>query len=209
VFLKQLKFPVSFVDFESYASPIPLHDGTKPYQQIVFQYSLHVVRSPGAEPEHFSFLAEGTGDPRPEFMRSLRAALPSEGSVVGYNSSFEVGRLKECCDLMPEFQPWVNDIERRIVDLLVPFRSFRFHDAKQSGSCSLKKVLPVLTAKGYDKLAIQDGTTASLEFLRVHFTDVPVAERQRVRRALEIYCGQDTEALTWVVAALRNLAAKA
>jgi hypothetical protein len=42
-------------------------------------------------------------------------------------------------------------------------------------------------------VAIQEGGTASLEFLQVHFTDVPDAERQRVRRQLEEYCGQDTQ----------------
>jgi hypothetical protein len=56
----------------------------------------------------------------------------------------------------------------------------------------MKAVLPALTGRTYDHLAIQEGGTASLEFLRVHFTDVPDAERQRVRRALEEYCGQDT-----------------
>jgi len=60
------------------------------------------------------------------------------------------------------------------------------------------------TGKGYGHLAIQKGDTASREFLRVTFGDVTEEERQRVRRQLEEYCGQDTEGMIWIVDALRN-----
>lgn len=204
-FLTQLQYPVSYLDFETLGTAIPLFDGTRPYMQIPFQYSLHVVRSPGAEPEHHKFLAEGTDDPRPEFMRNLREALPTEGSVVVYNAGFELGRLKECSDTMPEFRPWVSNIKRRIVDLLLPFRRFRYYHPKQSGSASMKVVLPSLTERSYANLEIQEGGQASLEYLRVHFGNVPEAERRKVREQLECYCGQDTEGMVWIIDALRRL----
>ena len=65
--------------------------------------------------------------------------------------------------------------------------------------------LPALTGKGYEQLAIQEGDTASREFLRVTFSEVPEAERQRVRGQLEAYCGQDTEGMIWIIEALRRL----
>ena len=61
----------------------------------------------------------------------------------------------------------------------------------QEGSASMKTVLPALTGRGYEHLAIQEGATASLEFLRVTFGEVAEQERQRVRRQLEENCGQD------------------
>jgi hypothetical protein len=125
-FLGQLEYPVSFLDFETIATAIPLFDDASPYQQIPFQFSLHIVRSASTKPEHHSFLAEGTADPRPEFMRQLRAILPDAGSVVTYNASFETGRLKECCELLPEFKPWLRKVTPRIVDLLLPFRGFSY-----------------------------------------------------------------------------------
>ena len=78
------------------------------------------------------------------------------------------------------------------MDLLTPFRAFHCHAPGQNGSASMKAVLPALTRRSYDNPAIQEGNTASLEFLRAHLTDVSEAERQRVRRQLEEYCGQDT-----------------
>ncbi len=76
--------------------------------------------------------------------------------MVVFNSPFELGRLKECSELLLEFKPWVAGIKRRIVDLLLPFRRFHYYHAKQNGSASMKAVLPALTGRGYDQLAIQD-----------------------------------------------------
>ncbi len=204
-FLNQLQYPLSFMDFETYATAIPLFDGVQPYAQIPFQFSLHVIRSSGVKPEYHGFLAEGRNDPRPEFMRRLQAALPDAGSVVVYNAGFEKSRLEEGCDLMPECRSWYRKVERRIVDLLLPFRGFRYYHANQLGSASMKAVLPALTGRGYEGLEIQEGGQASMEYLRVHFGDVTEAERCKVRAQLEHYCGQDTEGMVWIVDALRRL----
>lgn len=68
-----------------------------------------------------------------------------------------------------------------MVDLLLPFRGFRYYHPAQRGSASMKAVLPALTGRGNDHLAIQEGGTASLEFLRVTHGDVASEERERVR----------------------------
>ena len=206
-FLGQLEYPVSYLDFETIGTAIPLFDGVRPYQQIPFQYSLHIRRRANAKPEHRSFLAEGTVDPRSEFMRQLRADLPDTGSVVAYNASFEISRLKECCELLPKFKPWLRKVTPRVVDLLLPFRGFRYHHPDQKGSNSMKAVLPALTGQGYEKLAIQEGGAASREFLRVTFGDVTAAERRRVRQALEEYCALDTLGMVQIVDRLKRLTA--
>ena len=205
-FLRRIKFPVSYLDFETFGTAIPLFDGLRPYQQVPFQFSLHVQQSDNAALEHHSFLADSKADPRPEFMRRLHDLLPRQGTVVAFNAPFELGQLKECSELLPEFRPWVAGIERRIVDLLLPFRRFHYCHPQQNGSALMKAVLPALTGRGYDQLAIQDGGMASQEFLRVTVVDVGEEERQRVRRQLEEYCGQDTIGMAWIIDGVRRLA---
>jgi hypothetical protein len=205
VFLDQIAGPVSFLDFETFGTALPLYDGLRPYQQVPFQFSLHVVRSAGQPAEHHKFLAEGRHDPRRDFMRRLREVLPAEGSVIAYNAGFELGRLNECCEALPEFRSWLKTVEGRVVDLLQPFRGFRYYHPRQHGSASMKAVLPALTEKGYEQLVIQAGDIASREFLRVSFGEVAEAERRRVRDQLEAYCGQDTEGMIWIIEALRRL----
>ena len=203
-FLRRLEYPLHYLDFETFGTAIPLFDGMRPYQQVPFQFSLHVVRMPGAKPEHVMYLAEGRHDPRPAFMLKLRNALGCTGSIVAFNAPFELGRLKECCEVMPHFSAWLKGIEGRVVDLLAPFKGFAYYHPEQQGSASMKAVLPALTGRGYEELEIQEGGTASLEFLRVTFGEVTETERQRVRQALEQYCGRDTEGMIWIVNALRR-----
>ncbi|MGO8837581.1 MAG: DUF2779 domain-containing protein [Limisphaerales bacterium] len=204
-FLRQLEYPISYLDFESFNSAIPLFDNTSPFEQVPFQFSLHIVRSPDSQPEHRMFLADGRADPRLEFLQRLRDWLPDTGSIIVYNQQFEQSRLRECCRLHPQFQTWLDGVEARFVDLLKPFRAFRWYGPSQSGSASMKVVLPALTGLSYDHLEIKEGGSASLEYVRVHFTDVSESERQRVRQNLERYCSLDTEAMLHIVRALKKL----
>ena len=104
---------------------------------------------------------------------------------------FEMGIIKRCAEVLPEYINWVESIEERIIDLLQPFRNFAYYHPKQNGSCSLKKVLPALTGKSYDDMEIGDGVTASAEYCRVTYTE-DNKDKAKVRKLLEEYCGLDT-----------------
>ena len=206
-FLGRLQYPLHYLDFETMGSAVPLFDGSRPFEQIPFQFSLHVVRQPGAEPEHHSFLAEGRDDPRPRFMVALMEHIGPMGSIIAYNAGFERGVLAGCAQKLPQHAAWVESLPTRIVDLLEPFRKFHCYHPAQRGSASIKAVLPAFTGKDYSALAIGEGGTASLEFVRVTFTDVSAEERARVRQHLEEYSQLDTLAMVWLADKLRELAA--
>lgn len=197
-FLFTIQYPAYYMDFETCSSVIPMFDKSSPYQQIPFQFSVHVVTEKGAEPEHFSFLADGTNDPRPEFMTKLKEVMGTKGSVIAFNAGFEIGVLRKCAELLPKYKKWVGSIEERMIDLLQPFRAFAYYHPKQDGSCSLKQVLPVLTGKSYDDMEIGDGGTASAEYCRVTFTE-DNQDKAKVRKLLEEYCGLDTMGMVDIV----------
>jgi Domain of unknown function(DUF2779) len=201
-FLNNLEYPLHFLDFETFTTAMPMFDGTRPYEQIPFQFSLHIIHEAGAKPEHRKFLAEGRNDPRANFMRQLKSAIEPTGSIVVFNAPFEKSRMKECAELLPEYKSWVSAVNLRVVDLLNPFKAFSFYHPDQCGSASMKLVLPALTGKDYSKLEIQEGGAASREFIRVTFVDVSESARKQVRKALELYCGQDTEGMIWILDAL-------
>ncbi len=202
-FLKNLDHPLHFLDFETFQTAIPIFDGTKPYEQIPFQFSLHIIHKAGDKPEHRKFLADGRNDPRADFMRQLKSSVESSGSIVVFNAPFEKGRMKECAEFLPEYKPWVSAVNKRMVDLLNPFKAFNFYHPNQCGSASMKLVLPALTGKDYSKLEIQEGGAASREFVRVTFGEVSESERKRVRKALDEYCGQDTAGMIWILDKLK------
>lgn len=204
-FLARLRFPLNFLDFETFSTALPLVDGVRPYEQVPFQFSLHIVSRIGASPEHHHFLADDRIDPRPSFLTHLHKVIGSHGSVIVFNQAFELSRLHECQAACPEYAALVTNIESRLIDLLEPFRSFAYYDAAQEGSCSIKAVLPALVGEGYGNLTIQNGGAASREYIRVTFGAVDDEDRDQTRAALTAYCGQDTLAMLLIVERLRTL----
>jgi len=209
-FLRRLEPPLRYLDFESFATAVPRLPGTRPYQQVPFQFSLFVDDGSGEEPRSIDFLAEGEGDPRPGLLTALRRAAGSSeaGTFVAYNAGFEKAQLVECAAACPEHAGWVAAVVPRFVDLLEPFRSFSFYDPGQLGSASLKAVLPVLGRRGYEGLAIDEGGLAAREYLRSLAAGTGAAERERIRAALIDYCRRDTEGMIEIVAALREIVAR-
>ena len=106
-FLDNLNYPIHFLDFETINPAIPLFDGTTPYQQITFQFSLHIQDEPGAKPIHTSWLADGREDPRPGFLDALKKAFGSKGDILAFNMSFEKGRLKKSAEAFPKHAAWI------------------------------------------------------------------------------------------------------
>lgn len=204
-FLDLLKYPVYYLDFETFGTAIPLFDDVKPYEQIPFQFSLHIVEADGKKPKHESFLANGTSDPRPEILERLRKLLGTDGSIVAYNAPFEKDKLNKASSVFEQYAKWYQGIEPRFVDLLTPFKSFYYYHPDQFGSASIKAVLPALTGKSYEALEIAEGGTASLEYLRITFGDVEEKERHKVRENLETYCALDTEGMILIINRLKEL----
>jgi hypothetical protein len=198
-FLARLEYPLYFMDFETFMTAIPIYDGTHPYQSIPFQFSVHVVRAPGSIPKHFPFLAEGKGDPRPEFLSRLQKALGNKGTILVYFEAFEKARLKELAAAFPSSQGWVTEVIERIEDLHGPFRDFSYYHPSQGGSASLKKVMPAVTGIGYENLEISQGEIASLRYIQATFGEISVEERQKIREDLLTYCGQDTGGMVSII----------
>jgi hypothetical protein len=111
----------------------------------------------------------------------LHDCIGDKGTVAVYNAKFEKGVLDKLVEAFPENAGWIEKVKGWITHLLEPFQSFDYCHPAQRGSASIKSVLPVLTGSSYADLEIQEGGQASLEFLRVHFGDVPEAERGKVR----------------------------
>lgn len=209
-FLSTLVYPLSFLDFETFATAVPQFDNVKPYQAVPFQFSLHVVDAPQAAPAHRSFLARGPADPRPGFLKALKTALPAAGSVIVYNQNFEKSILAALAGIFPRQAGWIESVIGRLADLLVPFRAFHYYHPDQRGSASLKAVLPALTGRSYEDMRISDGLAASREYIYMTFGDqygrtVNEDEKAAIRRDLLAYCGLDTEAMIRILEELAQV----
>jgi len=200
--LSALKYPLFFMDFETVNPAIPRFPGMRPYDQLLFEWSVHVLREPGAEPEHYEFLATDTTDPRREFIASLCSVLGKSGSILVY-SAFESQRLSELALWLPEFAGRIQKIQSRLWDLLPVVRNHVYHP-KFAGSYSIKNVLPALVpGMTYEGMEVADGTDAGLAWESLVRGRLDQSERDRIRKALLEYCGQDTLAMVRLLEKLR------
>jgi predicted RecB family nuclease len=207
--LRKLKYPLYFADFETVNPALPRFVGMRPYDQIPFQWSVHVQRQPGAAPEHFEFLATDRSDPRTAFISAMCDALGDHGSIVVYHQQFESRRLADLATWLPKFSARIDKIQRRLWDLLPIVRNHVYHPAF-GGSYSLKSALPALVPEmTYEGMDVSDGQVAGLVWERLITGACDEAERERRRKVLLEYCCQDTLGMVKLVELLRQRVSEA
>ncbi len=201
-----LEYPFWFLDYESCISAIPLFDGHWPQQQILFQYSLHKIASPGADLEHFAFLSFEPGNPIPALMVSLRENLGDEGSIIVWNKNFETTRHKELMELYPEHSAYLDNINNRIFDLMDIVSKHMYYDPRFNGRYGLKYVLPVLVPElSYEDLPINIGTKASVAWWQMNAGLISDDALTEVRQNMLDYCHLDTLAMVRLLAFFQSL----
>ena len=196
-FTDQLQWPLYFLDYESIMSAVPMFDNSRAYQQICFQFSLHVQRAPYGELEHYEYLHDESGaDPRPGLIKKLIETIGSTGSVIVYNQPFEQGRNTEMARDFPEYADQLLAINDRMLDLLIPFRERGLYRPCQNGSASIKQTLPAFVPEmSYENLGIHNGTEASEQFMDFMTGKQKPEQTAIMMQNLHEYCGQDTIAM--------------
>ena len=197
--LSELKFPLYFLDYETCQLAIPFIEGTKPNQQLAFQYSLHILKDEKSKLEHREFL--GDIDDKyfvKKFAESLIKDIPDDGSVIIYNKSFEPARNREIARLYPDYKKDLDRINSNIVDFMDPFSKRYYYTKEMQGSHSIKYVLPALypddPALDYHNLPlVHNGEEASNSFLSMK--GKTKEEKEEIRKGLLVYCELDTLAM--------------
>ena len=188
-------FPAYFLDFETIQFAIPIWKGTRPYQQIPFQFSLHTFTASG-ELTHEAFLDLSGKNPAEDFAKALVAKCGETGPVFVYNNAFEKTRIAELAKWCPDLAQPLLAINARIVDLL-PVTQKRYYHPLQQGSWSIKAVLPTAVPElSYGSLdGVQDGTAAMSAFLEGIDENTTAERKSEITRQLLAYCHLDTLAM--------------
>ena len=198
-FLDQLSYPLYFLDFETMQPAIPLFEGTKPYQQIPFQYSLHIIEKEGGELIHKEHLGISGTDTRRALAEQLCEDIPMDVCTLAYNKAFECTRIKEMAEAFPDLAEHLMNIQANIVDLMIPFQQGAYYLPSMGGSFSIKVVLPALfpndPSLDYHNLTggVQNGSQAMSVFPEIQY--MTSENQQKMRKALLEYCCLDTFAM--------------
>jgi hypothetical protein len=207
-FLDTLSYPLYFLDFETFMPAVPLFEGTRPYEQIPFQYSLHIMEKEGGEVMHREFLAEAGIDPREDLAKRLVADIPEDVCVLAYNMVFEKGVIKRLAMQFPAFAGRLMSIHDSILDLMAPFRRKDYYTREMNGSYSIKSVLPALVSGlGYDGMVIGNGGEAMNAYAALRMAK-DETEADDIRKALLDYCRLDTYGMVLLCDKLKEVTAQ-
>lgn len=196
-FISSFTYPLYFLDYETLSSIVPPFDGLKPYQQLPFQYSLHIIDAPGADLRHTEFLHTLDTNPVTELLAQLQNDIGDTGTVLVWSESFEKNCNKLMGDLAPEHAEFLQNVNNRVLDLMKPFFDGWYKDKDFFGSASIKKVLPVLAPElSYGDMDISEGLTAQRLWMEAVYTDKnSEAEKANLMDSMRKYCELDTYAM--------------
>lgn len=206
-FLKKFEYPLYFLDFETFQEAIPTIEGSKPYQQIPFQYSLHILYEDQTL-EHKEYLGDGKTNPILGLIINMLNDLKNKGTIISYNDSFERSRIKEMAYMYPKYKNKLYDLDSRFVDLADVFQKGYCYNKAMGGSFSIKSVLPALftddPSLDYHSLSdVHKGDEASAAYLNLK--DMNEDDYKRIRKSLLAYCKLDTYAMVKIYYKLLEL----
>ena len=211
-FLNTLSYPLYFLDFETEQPVVPKYKGTHPYQQVPFQYSLHIIEREDGPLLHTEFLGDSVSDPRRALAEQLCRDIPMNVCVLAYNKAFECTRLREMAEAFPDLSAHLLNIRDNIKDLLDPFQKGNYYLPSMGGSFSIKVVLPALFPNDpeldYHNLDgdVHNGSEAMNIYPMI--AAMSADEQERARQSLLKYCELDTYAMVKVWEKLREVVEK-
>ena len=193
--LRAHKLPAYFLDFETISFAVPIWKGTRPYETIPFQFSVHRLSSTG-KLEKDGFLDLSGTDPSRACAEALIRACGERGPVFAYKAGFERTQIQGLATRYPKLKRPLLAIAARLVDLHPITRDHYYHP-NQQGNWSLKNVLPALAPDlRYDQLnGVQDGNMAMEAYRNAIDSATAYAEKSKIERQLREYCGLDTYAM--------------
>ena len=191
--LDNLKYPLYFLDFETFAPAVPQFDGLHPYEQYPFQYSCHIMDK-NSNIIHKEYLHRDTHDPRLPLTKSLIKTLGEEGTIIAFNAAFEKGVINNLAKQFPKYENQLLNINKRFWDQLIIFRKY-YMDYRFKGSNSLKAVLPIIVSgMDYSHLDVSDGSKAQVAWADMITLSNSLEKEKLISQLIE-YCKLDTLAM--------------
>lgn len=206
-FLSRLLYPLAFIDYETFPSAIPRYSGYRPYQQIPFQFSLHIIEQEGGDVTHREFLHTKNTNPDEDFVKAMEANLPPTGTILVWSQKFEKGINNQIAARLPQYQKFIEGVQDRVVDLIEPFdgKTAVYWHPEFYGRSSIKVVLPALVPElSYKTLEIQEGGAAADTWNRIVSGEYTEEEVERKAVALLKYCNLDTLAMVEIWKVLKQ-----
>ncbi len=194
-FYSKISFPVCFLDIEVAMPVVPLYEGTQPFQQIPFLFSVHELSGYGGIARHSAFIGEVYEDPRKAFARELIESTGNCGTVLVFDEQLEKTVIHRLAKDFPEYKTALEILSAKIIDFAYPFQQQWYYNPEMKGSFSLKTIFPALCQdQSFGQLTINSGVQAMYAWLEI-LEEKDLFRTQEIKEHLLKYCETDTYAL--------------
>ncbi len=187
-FISTIKKPVCSLDIEVWMPAIPYYEGTKPFQQIPFLFSM--VYEKNGELVKYSYFKPIEEDLRKDFLKEILSLTKEFESILMFDKALEETVLNQLADLYPEYRNDIQLFKSKIVDLAEPVRKGNYYHPEMKGSFKLKSIAPVVNRDaGFDNLDIQSGISAM--YIYESLLEQNIIEAEGIKQQLIDYCEMD------------------
>lgn len=161
-------YPLHFIDFETSMVAIPFYKGQRPYEQIAFQFSHHIMHADGRIEHKGEFIETGKGVfPNFSFVRALKEELSEDDGTIFRFAAHENTVLNQIYAQLLEADPSVVADKKILMDFITTITNSRsegrkgkrdmvdmnrmvkdyFYDPRTKGSNSIKAILPAALSR--------------------------------------------------------------
>ncbi len=188
-FISDIKEPICSLDIEVWMPALPYYEGTKPFQQIPFLFSM--VSYKNNELEKFSYFKPIENDNRLEFLETILEKTKSFNTILMYDKSLEESVLNQLAELYPTYRKDINALKQKIIDIAEPIQKANYYHPNMQGNFTLKSIAPILNSEfDFNALSIQSGITAMYIYESL-LLQTNIFEAQQIKEQLIEYCEMD------------------
>ena len=209
--------PIYMYDFETADLSIPMIEGGWPYQQVPYQYSIHIITNPNdfdfktmKNIIHIEWLAKDINTFSQEFWKELAQVFIKygRGTYVSWNMSFEKTRIKEMdiTLLTEEEEIILEEVHDETIDLRDSFSKSYYYHKDMKGSSSIKSVGPHFVKEiNYENLIdIQKGDESSANAKKWLLTK-DNEDWEKSRFNMLKYCEYDTLLMVGILQKMKEM----
>jgi hypothetical protein len=188
MFIQKVEAPFCSLDIEVWMPAIPYYQGTKPFQQIPFLFSM--VSENEGEVQTFSYFKPIEDDLRKEFLERILFVTKDFKSILMFDKSLEETVLNQLAELFPHYRNDIELLKSKIIDLAEPIRKGYYYHPDMNGNFTLKSMAPLVNKDdGFNNLEVQSGISAM--YIYESFLGLNPIEAEQKKVELIEYCERD------------------
>ncbi len=200
-------YPLFFYDYETISRPIPIFEWTKPWQQVIVQYSMHKIDLNWKITHKQAIISHWENNNEKVINQLINDFEWWKWTYIVRYKWFENNRNKELAEniIYKKYKDILERVNKNTFDLMEIFSKQLYFDRRFQWSSSIKKVLPVMTEISYKNMNVSNWWIATNLLYKISqwLIEKKISDKN-ITDLLE-YCKQDSRAMVRIRQELKKI----